>query len=241
MDKVIVAAARGIVCVLTLATLSACNFGGSNDMPDSIGGYPINPPPVGGNPGPTNPPPGNSAPQIAGSPATQIAVGESFSFRPNATDADGDSLTFNITSKPAWASFNSETGRLWGTPDAGDVGSHEDIMITVSDGSSSRALPQFAINVVEEGTPPDSNGAATLAWQAPTQNTDGSPLLNLKGYKIHYGKQSGHYDQTIVIDNSSVTRYVIENLESGTYFFAISSVAGNGSESGLSGEASKTI
>ncbi len=207
--------------------------------PTRIGGYPVTPTPDdGGNP--ANPP-GNAAPQIVGAPSTEIAVGEKFNFRPNATDADGDSLSFSIASKPDWATFDRATGRLWGTPHASHVGSHEDIVISVSDGSATIALPQFAISVVEEDGGGTNSGTATLAWQPPTQNTDGSPLMNLKGYKIHYGTRSGNYDQTINIDNAGVTRYVIDNLAPGTYFFAVTSVAGNGTESDLSGEASKTI
>jgi hypothetical protein len=32
-----------------------------------------------------------------------------------------------------------------------------------------------------------SNGRATLSWTAPTENTDGTTLANLAGYRIRYG------------------------------------------------------
>ena len=196
--------------------------------------------PVGGNPDPSNPPPGNAAPQIVGSPSSEVLVGESFNFRPNATDADGDSLSFSIASKPDWATFDRATGRLWGTPHQNDVGSHEDIAISVSDGSTTRALPQFAINVVEESSG-GGNGTATLAWQPPTQNTDGSPLTNLKGYKIHYGTAVGSLRPDDRHRQRGRHSLRDRDLAPGTYFFAVTSVAGNGTESDLSGEASKTI
>lgn len=178
----------------------------------------------------------NVAPQIAGSPANEVVVGQAFNFQPSATDADGDDLSFSIQGKPSWASFNSATGRLWGTPGSADVGSHEQIVISVSDGESTRALPEFAVTVVEQ-----TNGSAMLAWQPPTENTDGSALTNLKGYKIHYGTTSGIYTQSVTVNNAGVTSYVIENLAPGTYFFAISALTTTDVESEKSAEASKTI
>ena len=38
---------------------------------------------------------GNTAPKISGSPPTSAAVGASYSFKPTASDANGDKLTFS--------------------------------------------------------------------------------------------------------------------------------------------------
>jgi hypothetical protein len=241
MDTTVVAGIRGFLFVLALASLTACVKDDSTSavVTPPNAAQPGDPDPVDPAPEqPIEPPSGslNAAPQIAGAPASEVTVGKAFDFAPNATDADDDELTFSISSKPSWASFDRDTGRLWGTPDAGDVGSHEEIVITVSDGTTTRALPQFAIDVIE---PASAN--VTLAWQPPTENTDGSTLTNLKGYKIHYGPESGRYDKTITIDNAGLTRYVVEDLEPGTYFFAVSAISQTGSESKTSGEASATI
>ena len=247
MERVIVASLRGFACVLTLAGLAACNGdGSSSDTTVPVGQQPATPstPTHPSNPTPpTNPvepsqPGTNVAPQINGSPASEVEVGHVFNFTPNATDADGDTLTFSIDSKPSWASFDSSTGHLWGNPSASDVGSHEDIAISVSDGEHTKSLPQFAVNVVEQS---DGNGTLSLSWQPPTENTDGSTLTNLKGYKIYYGTSSGSYDQTVTINNAGISSYVIENLPAGTYYVAISAVSTNGAESDLSGEAHKAI
>ena len=58
----------------------------------------------------------NRAPTISGTPATSVTVGKSYSFRPTASDADGNSLGFSIQNKPSWASFATSTGTLSGTP-----------------------------------------------------------------------------------------------------------------------------
>jgi hypothetical protein len=220
---------RAIACTFVLAALAACNQSDSSSSGTPPAG---NSPPVGG----SVPDPQNAMPQIMGSPPNEVIVGQSYSFTPSATDTDGDSLTFAIVGQPDWASFNTATGRLSGTPSAADVGSYEGVTISVSDGEATRALPQFALNVVQQ-----SNGNVTLAWQPPTENTDGSPIVNLNGYKIHYGTMSGSYDTVVSVNNPGVTRFVLENLAPGTYYFAIAAVATSGAESELSGEASKTI
>jgi hypothetical protein len=91
--------------------------------------------------------PSNSLPSIGGTPATLVLEGASYSFTPTAYDPDGDTLNFNITNRPAWASFNTSTGTLSGTPGSDDAGFYGDIGISVSDGISTVSLPLFSITV----------------------------------------------------------------------------------------------
>ncbi len=93
----------------------------------------------------------------------------------------------------------------------------------------------------DDGLPEPGTGAATLAWVPPLENTDGSALENLSGYRIHYGTQPGNYEFTISIDNAGITRYVVEDLAPGTYYFAVTAITASGVESDPSEEASKTI
>ncbi|HEU4618757.1 MAG TPA: putative Ig domain-containing protein [Gammaproteobacteria bacterium] len=101
----------------------------------------------------------NSAPTISGTPMTSIAAGSPYSFTPTATDADGDTLTFSIENKPAWASFDSATGQLSGTPAAGQTGAYSGIAISVADGSASASLAPFTITVTAATT----NSAPTIS------------------------------------------------------------------------------
>jgi hypothetical protein len=89
--------------------------------------------------------------------------------------------------------------------------------------------------------PPASTSSVTLAWQPPTENTDGTLITNLAGYKIHYGTSSADYTQVVSITNAGLTRYVIENLAKGTYYFAIAAYNSQGLESPLSGEVTSTV
>ena len=178
----------------------------------------------------------NQAPTISGSPTARIQEGIAFEFAPTASDPDGDTLEFTISRKPSWASFDGATGRIWGTPQAADVGNFTNIGISVSDGTDSAALPDFDITVDQI-----SLGSFTLAWQPPTENVDGSTLTNLAGYRIYYGRSSNRLDQIITVSNPGLTRYVVENLASATWYFAMTAVNSAGTESGRSATASKTI
>jgi hypothetical protein len=178
----------------------------------------------------------NLAHVISGTPTKAINAGSAYSFQPAASDANGDKLTFAIANRPSWSSFSTSTGRLSGTPGAAYVGNYAGIVISVSDGNASASLPAFTLAVTQI-----SNGAATLSWMPPTQNTDGSPLTNLSGYQIHYGTSASALNQVITLNNPGITTYVIENLAPATYYFALRSVTSAGTESALSAVASKTI
>lgn len=174
----------------------------------------------------------NTAPTIGGAPVTSLEAGMAYNFVPAARDADGDKLTFSISSKPAWATFDAATGRLWGVPSSAQAGSYEEIQISVSDGKVSTALPMFAIEVVPAAP---VMHAATLSWTPPTTNVDGTALTNLAGYKVRYGTAPGTYTTTINVSNG-LTRYVVENLETGRYYFSMVSVNSQGIESNAAPE-----
>ena len=180
--------------------------------------------------------PTNSAPRISGNPATAINIGDAYSFRPTASDADGDPLTFSITNMPSWASFNSATGELSGQPTLGNVGTYSNIRISVSDGTASASLSSFAISVNQMG-----NLSTTLSWTAPTQNEDGSALEDLAGYKIYWGTTPGNYTNSATIDTVGTTTYVVENLSPGTYEFVATAYNASGVESRYSSPATKVL
>jgi hypothetical protein len=178
----------------------------------------------------------NDPPTISGAPTTSVNAGSAYSFQPNGADPDGDTLTYSIQNRPSWAAFNTSTGRLSGTPTAAHAGSYANIIISVSDGAASASLPAFAITVAQAST-----GSATLSWTPPTQNTDGSSLTNLAGFRIAYGTSSAALNQTIEIANPGLATYVVTGLNSGTWYFAVKAYSSAGVESELSNVASKTI
>ena len=87
-----------------------------------------------------------------------------------------------------------------------------------------------------------TDSAVMLSWTAPTQNTDGSTLVDLAGYRIYFGLISGvPYDSMIEIPDATATTYVVEPLVAGTWFFAATAFNAQDIESDFSNETMKTI
>lgn len=215
----------------------------ANGAPTSSATPPTNVPPA--NVPPANVPPANvpptSAPPnraltITGAPGTAVMHGTPYTFTPTSHDPDGAALTYSITNAPAWASFDTATGRLSGTPGAEHVGATHSIVISVSDGERSTSLAAFAVTVHAVAT-----GSATLSWLPPTTNSDGSPLTNLAGYRIYWGNSADSFPNSVTLDNPGLTRYVVTDLVPGTWFFVATALNGIGAESGFSSPASHII
>jgi hypothetical protein len=178
--------------------------------------------------------PANVAPTIGGTPPDTAHVGQTYAFRPTAGDADGDTLTFAIQNKPAWATFDTRSGAVGGTPSAGDVGSYADVRVSVSDGELVARLPAFAITVLQDGS-------VSISWEPPATNTDGTPTDALKGYKVFYGIASRQYTSSVPVMNPDITSATIEQLAPATWFFAVKAVNIDGVESDYSTEVSKNV
>jgi hypothetical protein len=180
--------------------------------------------------------PNDGPPKISGSPPTSVNAGSPYSFTPTASDPQGHALVFSIANPPSWASFNTNTGQLSGTPSAANVGSFANIKISVSNGTSSASLPAFSINVTQIST-----GTATISWTTPTKNTNGTPLVNLAGFTVYYGTSTSNLGQAVQIANPGVNTYIVDNLAPGTWYFAVSDYTSSGAQSTLSNIGSKTI
>ncbi len=106
-------------------------------------------------------------------------------------------------------------------------------------------------------TASNTTGPATLTWEAPNQNNDGSCLTDLSGYRFHRGGAVDDYTilDTVMVNAISCTNsgasnacgtiptctYTFNNLASGTWYFSIQAFNTAGNESGYSNAASKTI
>ena len=176
---------------------------------------------------------GNTAPTISGSPAPSVTIGNSYVFQPTASDADNDPLTFSISNRPSWASFNSSTGRLSGTP--GSVGTFSNIRISVSDGQSTVALSTFSITVNDAAL---QTGSVSLSWTPPVARADGSALAmsEITGYTVHYGTSAGNYPNSLNINDGSATSATITNLPLSTYYMVVTTRDSGGAESRYSSE-----
>jgi hypothetical protein len=191
---------------------------------------------------------------IHGTPTATVVATRYYGFQAWATDTDHKMVSYSIQNKPAWATFNTRYGHLYGIPPVGDVGTYSNIVITASDGISSASLPAFSITVQPlgqsstgsgsgsgSGGTTSTTGSATVSWTAPTLNTNGSSLTNLAGYTISYGTNSSNLSTEVKVSNSTVSSYVIDNLPAGTYYFGVTAYSASGETSTVSSIVSKTI
>ena len=151
------------------------------------------------------------------------------------------SLAGNATSdmgifKVSWFNDRGGAGIAGGTDSwqtasiALELGENK-ITVTAEDTTGATTSRNIVVNR-ESG----QSGSVALSWAAPTARTDGSPLTDLTGYKIYYGRMSGIYDYQIDINNPGILTYNVENLISGDWYFALAAYDSQGLESERSNE-----
>ena len=137
---------------------------------------------------------------------------ETINFSAVATDSAGTDISNDIK---------------WYSDILGEIGEGANISITleaathrisseVTDSNNESTRKSIDIEV----TP--SNGNVTVSWVIPTENTDGSELTDLAGFKIYYGEERENLDQEIVLNNPAQTSQIIEDLSVGkVYYFTV--------------------
>ncbi|HTL90752.1 MAG TPA: hypothetical protein VL176_00320, partial [Steroidobacteraceae bacterium] len=134
--------------------------------------------------------------------------------------------------------FSIASGLLSGTPTTTQTGTYNNIVISVSDGQASSALPAFGITVT---APVATTGSATVNLTPPSQNSDGSPLTNLAGMRVHYGTSPSSLNQEIQLAGTTPMSYTISNLASGTWYFGATAYTTSGAEGAMSALASLAL
>ena len=114
------------------------------------------------------------------------------------------------------------------------------VAIASAQGAILRAGSTSAIVTIDGGAAA-TTGIATLSWIAPTHDTNGSPITNLAGYNLHYGKTSTTMTNVISVNDPASASYVIRNLTPGTWYFAVVAYNTQAEESTFSNIVSKTI
>lgn len=96
----------------------------------------------------------STAPTLTGIPAATVNAGQPYRFAPDFTDPANERLSFSVVNRPEWATFNTATGALSGTPSSADTGTFSNIVISVSGGDANISLPAFTVQVL----PAEDNG-----------------------------------------------------------------------------------
>lgn len=84
---------------------------------------------------------------------------------------------------------------------------------------------------------------AALSWTPPTTNTDGSPLTDLGGFRIMYGRAANEaaLDTSVYLQNPAATSWNSPALAPGAWYFGVKAFNAMGLESALSNIATKTM
>ena len=84
--------------------------------------------------------------------------GRLFSVTLVATDADGDTITFDASNLPDWLELDSTTGVLFGVPRQSDVGTVNGITLIATDSTGlTDTIDNFEVSVVDVNDPPMLN------------------------------------------------------------------------------------
>jgi hypothetical protein len=164
--------------------------------------------------------------------------------------ADDSELAVNLTANPEQIGENDSTTLSWsaqaaescsssggwsgdrppsGTFETGPLGETTTFSLSCANGSEN-ALVSVTVEVLDK----------TIRWHAPTQNEDGSPLTDLGGYVVYWGRQSRDYTNSYTIDSPSITEWEAD-IAPGRYYFAMTAFDGDGNESDYSNELLKVI
>ena len=122
----------------------------------------------------------NHAPSVSNIPTTLIEtkVDSAYTYTPDANDADQDSLSFSIVSKPEWAIFDTTTGELTGTPAQSDIGEYS-ISMGVTDSKETTDI-NYTLKVIPKDLEPQTPVAPVnnSYKHSETNNTIATALTN---------------------------------------------------------------
>ncbi|MEW5936609.1 MAG: putative Ig domain-containing protein, partial [Candidatus Thermoplasmatota archaeon] len=109
----------------------------------------------------------NYSPVITSTPVTTAIEDSPYIYDVDATDQDGDTLTFSLTTFPTGMTINSTTGIITWTPTNDQVGDNT-VVVLVSDGNGGTATQSFTITVA------NTNDAPTITSTAVVNATEDS-------------------------------------------------------------------
>lgn len=94
----------------------------------------------------------NKSPTITSSPPnTVLLVGQRFGYDVEATDPDGDKLTYSLVNPPNFLQINSSTGEISSKDIIANAGSFS-VVVKVTDGQGGEDIQKFNITVEEKPT-----------------------------------------------------------------------------------------
>lgn len=91
--------------------------------------------------------------------------------------------------------------------------------------------------------PPSVLASVELSWDIPVAREDGSYLAlgEIGSYVIKYGTDTNNLNLTMEVDVNSAESVVIEELDAGTYYFAIATIDSDGTQGAYSTQLEQVV
>ena len=111
------------------------------------------------------------------------------------------------------------------------------VVVTNSEGAAFSNAAALTVNAVQVAK------SIALSWDVPQEREDGSALesYEINGYVIAYGTDANNLNQQVTVDGGLVQETVLENLNTGTYYFAIATVDSDGMQGAYSATIQQSI
>ena len=171
-------------------------------------------------------PAANDPPTISGTPATTVNAGVAYTFQPNGADPDGDTLTYSVQNRPTLGYVQYQHG-----PAVRHAHGSAGWRVFEHPHQRERQERQrIPAGVLHHGSAADERQRYGVL-DGSDENTDGSTLTDLAGFRIDYGTSAGALNQTVEIANPGLATYVVNGLTSGNWYFAVWAYNSAGAES----------
>ena len=105
----------------------------------------------------------NHDPVITSSPITSITEGNIYTYDVQATDSDGDDLTYSIIDAPGWLHINSNSGIISGTAPLVSSDTNFDVEVEVSDGNGGIDTQSYTLKVKNHVSGGTSSGIRVIS------------------------------------------------------------------------------
>jgi hypothetical protein len=107
----------------------------------------------------------NVAPQITSTPITGALVGAVYNYDVNATDANGDTLSYSLTQAPAGMAINAASGLIAWTPTSAQTG-NQAVTVRAADPGGLAVTQSFTVSVASANVAPQITSTPLLAAMA---------------------------------------------------------------------------
>jgi hypothetical protein len=125
-------------------------------------------------------PPVNHAPVITSSPVKSIIEGNIYNYNVDATDSDGDDLTYSLLEGPDWLYINPNSGEITGTAPLVSSNTYDTVEIEVSDGNGGIDTQTYTLRVKDTNEEDDDDECddCTSTRVIPDNSEDQNKYLN---------------------------------------------------------------